>query len=162
MKARRTEIDSLINLLLYSFRNGDNLPFVIPTKTCPDLKPSKKLKKRKCKKRHSEIVVQAYLPTEKMYRCLYYSMHEPKNIDQFDQQEEIVKSILKRSLTKKKYGGRTLLEVRRLKKILDKNQPERHKKITFRVSIKEWKSIHSKADNRGLEISDYIRMKLFS
>lgn len=162
MKARRSEIESLINLLLYSFRNGKNLPFTIPTKTCPDLKPSKNQKRKPCRKKHSEIVVQSYLPEENRYRCIYYGMHDSKNTDQFDQEESIIKMIIKRSLKKKKYGGKTLLEIRKIKTIVSKNDVERTKLIAFRVSEKEWKSIDAKSRKRSLEKSDYIRMKLFS
>ena len=147
---------------MYSFRNGKNLPFTIPTKTCPDLKPSKNYKRKPCRKKHSEIVVQSYLPEKNLYSCIYYGMHDSKNTDQFDQEESIIKMIIKRSLKKKKYGGKTLLEIRKIKTIVSKNDVERTKLIAFRVSEKEWKSIDAKARKRSLEKSDYIRMKLFS
>lgn len=162
LKQRKTEIDSLINLLLYSFRNGNNLPFTIPTKTCPDLKPSKKEKRKPCRKRHSEIIVESYLPEEKKYRLLYYGMHSSKDVFTFDQNEDMVKIIIRKSIMRKKYGGKTLLEVRNVKKLLMKKDIVRTKLITFRVSEKEKKSIIAKAEKRNLEISDYIRMKLFS
>jgi len=162
LKARRSEIDSLINLLLYSFREGKNLPFTIPTKTCPDLKPSKHLKIKSCRKRHSEIVVESYIPEEKKYRLLYYGMHTSKDVYKFDQEQEVVKQIIKKSMVKKKFNHRTLLEVRTLKKLLKKNDDKRTLGIYIRVSVKEKKSIVFKAKNRNQEISDYIRMKLFS
>ncbi len=161
MKARRSEIDSVVKLLLYSFRNDHNLPFVIPTKTCPDLKPSRKEKRRACRKKHSEIVVEKFLPETKQYRCLYYGMHTTDKPDVFDQEEDIVKMMIKRSLKKKKYGGKTLLEIRKLKKLLKKTEVNRTLGIFIRVSVKEKKSIVDKAKNRDLETSDYIRMKLF-
>lgn len=162
MKARRSEIDSLINLLLHSFRNGKNLPFIIPTKTCPDLKPSKNLKRKYCRKKHSEIIVDSYMPEEKKYRLLYYGMHTSKNVYKFDQEEDVVKQIIKKSMLKQKIRGRALLEVRTLKKLLKKNDDKRTLGVYIRVSVKEKKSILFKAQNRGLEVSDYIRMKLFS
>ena len=152
----------MVNLLLYSFRNGHNLPFKIPTKTCPDLRPSKKEKKRACRKKHSEIVVEKYLPEKKQYRCLFYGMHSTAKPDQFDQEESLVKMIIKRSMKKKKYGGKTLLEIRKLKKLLKKTEVNRILGIYIRVSVKEKKSIADRAKNSDLEISDYIRMKLFT
>ncbi len=162
MKARRSEIDSVINMLLYSFRNGNNIPFMIPTQTCPDLKPSKIGNRKSCKKHHSEIVVESYVPEEKNYRLLYYGMHTVKGVYTFDQSPEMVKQIIKKSLLKKKYAGKTLLEIRNVKKLLKKIDIDRTKLIAFRVSDKEKKSIIAKAEKRNLEISDYIRMKLFS
>jgi len=89
-------------------------------------------------------------------------MHTAKDVYNFDQEIGIVKQIIKKSLLKKKYGGKTLLEIRNLKKMLRKNDLERTKLIAFRVSEKEKKSIIAKSEKRDLEISDYIRMKLFS
>ena len=162
MKARRSEIDSMINLLLYSFRNGKNLPFTIPTKSCPDLKPSKKEKRKSCKKRPSEIVIESYLSEEKKFHLKYYGMHTAKDVYEFDQDQLLVKQMIKNSLKKKKYGGKTLLEIRNVKKLLKKIDTDRIKQINFRLSEKEKKSIIAKAEKRNLEISDYIRMKLFS
>lgn len=165
MKIRRSEIESLVNLLLYSFKNGNNLPFVIPTKTCPDLKPSKNLKMKRCNKKHSEIVVKSYLPDGKKYRLLYHGMHTTgRDVYTFDQEEEILKQIIIKSMKKKKYGGKTLLEVRKIKKMLyqnsKNNSDKRIRSFTMRLTDKEMKSIESKAQNRGLELSDYGRMKL--
>lgn len=106
--------------------------------------------------------MESYIPEKKMYLCLYYGMHDARNVNKFEQSEEIVKSILKRSMTKKRYGGKPLLQVRKLKKTLNKNQTDRDEVITVRVSMKEKNSLKSKAKNRGLELSDYVRMKLFS
>ena len=163
MKARRSEINSLVSLLLYSFRNGKNLPFTIPTKTCPDLNPSKHLRKKSCRKRHSEIVVSSYDPKEKKYRLLYYGMHTSKNVYKFDQEEEIVSQIIKKSITKKIYNHKALLEVKKLKKLVKVADDEQKLKFrSFRISEKQDKSLIAKAKNRGLEVSDYIRMKLFT
>lgn len=150
-------------MLLYSFKNGKNLPFTIPTKTCPDLRPSKNLKGKKCKKRHSEIVVESYLIEEKKYRLLYYGMHTSNDVYKFDQEQEIVKQIIKKSMFKKKYNHRALLEVRIIKKLIDETNADK-KPIwrTFRITEKQNLSLIAKAKKRNLEISDYIRMKLFS
>lgn len=161
MKARKSEIDSLIDLLLYSFKNNTNLPFKIPTMTCPDLKPSKNLKRKYCRKRHSEIVVQSYLPEEKKYRLLYYGMHTTKDVYMFDQEEQIVKQIIKKSLLKEKYGGKKLLEIRSIKKLLGKRLIKYNKVIRIRISQKQYNSLVSKVGNRNLGISDYVRLKLF-
>lgn len=102
------------------------------------------------------------MPEEKKYRLLYYGMHTSKNVYKFDQEEDVVKQIIKKSMLKQKIRGRALLEVRTLKKLLKKNDDKRTLGVYIRVSVKEKKSILFKAQNRGLEVSDYIRMKLFS
>jgi len=162
LKVRRSQIDSIINLLLYSFKQKKNLPFTVPTKTCPDLQPSKKIKRKSCKKRHSEIVIQSYNEEEKTFHLLYYGIHDPKIVAEFDQDEQLVKSLIKKSLQKKKFGGKTLLEIRKLKMILKNTDIERKLWMTFRLSSKEKKMLQSKAKTRELAVSDFIRMKLFS
>jgi len=162
LKVRRSQIESIINLLLYSFKHDKNLPFTIPTKTCPDLQPSKNFKSKKCKKRHSEIIIQSYNEEIEKFHLLYYGVHNPKIVAEFDQEEQLVKSLIKKSLQKKKFAGKTLLEIRSLKKILKKTDIERKLWLTFRLSPKEKKMLQSKAKTRELAVSDFIRMKLFS
>jgi len=89
-------------------------------------------------------------------------MHTSKDVYKFDQEELVVKNIIKQSLLKKKYAGRTMLEIRVLKKLVKKNEIVRTKQINVRFSDKEKKSIVAKANKRDQAVSDYIRMKLFS
>lgn len=162
MKQRRSEIDSLVRLLILTFKNGANLPFVIPTKTCPDLQPSKKIMIKKCKKRHSEIIVQSYINEQNKFHLLYYGMHSPKIVYEYDQDEELLFSMIKKSLKKKKIRGKTLIEVRNLKKILKTTKIRRHNRIQIRFSDQEYAIIQSKSKRRNLDFSEYIRMELFS
>ncbi len=162
MKARRSEVDGIVNLLIQSFKEGANLPFTIPTKTCPDLHPSKKFKKKKCRKRHSEIVVGHYIEEGNKYHLFYFGMHTKKIIYEYDQEQDVLISMIKKSLQKKKIGGKTLLEIRKLKKILKTSKINRNKRVTVRFTEKEFLGIQSKARIRNLEITVYMRMKLFS
>lgn len=93
---------------------------------------------------------------------MYYGVHNQKIVAEFDQEEQLVKSLIKKSLHKKKFAGKTLLEIRSLKKILKNTDIERKLWLTFRLSPKEKKMLQSKAKTRELAVSDFIRMKLFS
>ena len=162
MKVRRSEVESLVKLLILSFKNGINLPFTIPTRTCPDLRPSKKIKKKKCKRRHSEIVVQSYIKDQNRFHLLYYGMHDPEIVYQFDQEEVTLFRMIKKSMKKKKIRGKTLIEVRALKKILKTTKIRRHKRIQVRFSEEEYSIIQAKSQRRNLDFSDYIRTELLS
>ncbi len=162
MKQRRSEIDSLIRLLIVSFKNKSNLPFTIPTKTCPDLQPSKKIDKKKCKKMHSEIIVQSYNKEQNKFHLMYYGMHSSKIVYEYDQDEGVLFSMIKKSLKKKKIRGKTLIEIRNLKKILKTTKIHRHNRIQIRFSDEEYSIIQSKSKRRNLDFSEYIRMELFS
>ena len=162
MKERRSQVDSLVKLLIISFKNGKNLPFLIPTKTCPDLKPSKKIKRKKCSNRHSEIVVESYNHEENKFHLLYYGMHLPNIMYEYDQNEDVLTTMIKKSLKKKKIGGKTLIEVRDLKKIVDITKINRPNRIDVRYSDIEYSIIQLKAKRRNLDYSDFIRTELFS
>lgn len=162
MKTRRSEADSLIKLLIVSFKNNSNLPFTIPTMRCPDLPRSKKIKKKKCKKKHSEIVVESYNKEQNTFHLLYYGIHSPKVQFQHDQDEHVLFSMIKKSLTKRKYGLKTLIQVKDLKKILKTTKITRHNRIQVRFSDTEYLNIQSKSKRRNLDMSEYIRMELFS
>jgi len=162
LKARRSEVESLVRLLILSFKNGTNLPFTIPTRTCPDLQPSKKIKKKKCKKRHSEVIVQSYNKDQNKFHLLYYGMHDPKIVYEYDQEENTLFSMIKKGIKKKKIRRKSLIEVRVLKKILKTTKIRRHNRIQVRFSDKEYSIIVSKSKRRNLDFSEYIRMELFS
>lgn len=115
-----------------------------------------------CKKRHSEIVIQSYNDENETFHLLYYGVHSPKIVAEFDQEEQLVKSLIKKSLHKKKFAGKTLLEIKNLKKILENTNVDRKLWKSFRLSEKEMKMLQSKAKTRQLELPDFIRMKLFS
>jgi len=115
-----------------------------------------------CKKRHSEIVVQSYNEEKETFHLLYFGVHDPKIVAEFDQDEQLVKLLIKKSLQKKKFAGKTLLEIKNLKKILEKTSIDRKLWKSFRLSEKEMKMLQSKAKTRQLELPDFIRMKLFS
>jgi len=162
LKVRRSQIDSLIKLLILSFKNGKNIPFTIPTKTCTDLKPSKNIKMKKCTKRHSEIVVQSYNQEQNTFHLLYYGMHSPEIVYQYDQNEIVLLEMIKKSLKKKKIRGKTLIEVSDLKKILEVTKIIRRNRIQVRYSDIEYGMIQQRAKRRNLDYSDYIRTELFS
>lgn len=162
MKQRHSEIDGLVKLLVNSFKLGFNLPFTIPTMRCPDYILYKKNKIKKCRKRHAEIIVQAYNKTESTFHLLYYGMHIPNIQFEYDQDESILISMIKKSLTKRRRDVNTLLKVKDLKKIVKSTKIIRNKRITVRFSEKEYLMIASKAKRRNLEKSEYVRMELFS
>ena len=163
MKTRRSQIDSLIKLLIISFKNKTNLPFTIPTNRCPDLRNSKKTKVKKCKKHHAEVVVESYNKEENTFHLLYYGMHIPKVQFEYDQDEETLFNMIKKSLTVRKYGGAVrLLLVSDLKKILDTTKILRRNVFTIRFSDSEYLAIKARAKRRKLSIVEYIRSELLS
>jgi len=89
-------------------------------------------------------------------------MHSPKIVYEYDQDEELLFSMIKKSLKKKKIRGKTLIEVRNLKKILKTTKIRRHNRIQIRFSDQEYAIIQSKSKRRNLDFSEYIRMELFS
>ena len=91
MKQRISEIDSLIDLLIYSFKHGKNLPFLIKTKNCPS-------KKKYCKRHHGEIIITEYKKDANKFHCDYFGVHERKVIFEFDQSEVVLKKIFNKYL----------------------------------------------------------------
>ncbi len=157
MKQRITEIDSLIDLLIYSFKHGKNLPFVIKTKNCPS-------KKKYCKRHHGEIVITEYKKDTNKFHCDYFGVHERKIIFQFDQSEDVLKKIIKKYVTtgikQKRKNNQTLLLVRDIKKIVGKI--DRPIVQRFRVNKKEREKLLVDAKKKDISVGDFIRLKLFS
>lgn len=125
---------------------------------CPD---KRKLNK-KCKKRHSEIVVESYNKKNNTFHLLYYGMHISKVQFEYDQDEDTLFSMIKKKVIQRKYAGKTLISLKKLKKILDVTKIIRQKRITVRYSDNEYSSITSKAKRRNLDKSEYVRMKSLS
>jgi hypothetical protein len=157
MKQRITEIDSLVDLLVYSFKHGKNLPFLIKTKNCPT-------RKKYCKRHHGEIVVTEYKKDTNKFHCDYYGVHERKVIFQFDQSEDVLKKIFKKYLrvqTKKnREKNEPLMLVRDIKKIVGKI--DRPIVQRFRVNKKEREKLLADAKKKDVSVGDFIRLKLFS
>lgn len=89
-------------------------------------------------------------------------MHNPKVVGEFDHDEDLVKTMLKKSIHRRKFGTKRILEIRTLKKLIKNTDIERTSWMSFRLSKKEKKMLQSKAKTRELEVSDYVRMKLFT
>jgi len=157
VKQRITEIDSLVDLLVYSFKHGKNLPFLIKTKNCPT-------RKKYCKRHHGEIVVTEYKKDTNKFHCDYYGVHERKVIFQFDQSEDVLKKIFKKYLrvqTKKnREKNEPLMLVRDIKKIVGKI--DRPIVQRFRVNKKERERLLTDAKKKDVSVGDFIRLKLFS
>ena len=157
MKQRITEIDSLIDLLIYSFKHGKNLPFLIKTKNCPT-------RKKYCKRHHGEIVVTEYKKDTNKFHCDYYGVHERKVIFQFDQSEDVLKKIFKKYLRVQTKNNREknepLMLVRDIKKIVGKI--DRPIVQRFRVNKKEREKLLADAKKKDVSVGDFIRLKLFS
>jgi hypothetical protein len=158
VKHRISQIDSLVDLLIYSFKHGKNLPFTIKTKNCPN-------KKKYCKRHHGEILVTEYKKDTNKFHCDYYGVHERKVIFQFDQSEEILKKIIKKYLrvrTKQNHSksDEPFLLIRDLKKIVGKI--DRPIVQRFRVNSKERERLLADAKKKDVSVGDFIRLKLFS
>lgn len=162
MKPRRSQVDTIIKLLLLSFKNNQNIPFTIPTMLCPDQPRIRNKINKKCKKRHSEIIVHSYNKQNDTFHLLYYGIHVSKVQFEFDQDEDVLFQIIKKTLLVKKYGLSSLIKIKDLRKILKTTKINRDKRITIRLSDKEYLAISSKAKRRNLEKSEYVRMELFS
>jgi len=145
-------VDSLIELLIYSFTQGKNLPFELRTKLCPD-------KKRSCKKRHGDIVVENFNKEDQSFFCSYYSVHQKKSVYSHQLSKLILKSTIKK-IMKKRNSKFLLLKVKDLEKFVGKI--ERPINQHFRVSNEEKKILESKAKKKAISVSDYIRLELFS
>ncbi len=157
MKQRITEIDSLVDLLVYSFKHGKNLPFLIKTKNCPT-------RKKYCKRHHGEIVVTEYKKDTNKFHCDYYGVHERKVIFQFDQSEDVLKKIFIKFLRVQTKNNREknepLMLVRDIKKIVGKI--DRPIVQRFRVNKKEREKLLADAKKKDVSVGDFIRLKLFS
>lgn len=158
MKSRRSQVDSIIKLLILSFKNNKNLPFVIPTMICPDERKTNK----KCRKKHSEIVVDRYNKNDNTFHLLYYGTHVSSVQFEYDQDEDTVFSMIRKKVINRKYAGKKLIQLKNLKKILKTTKIIRNKRIQVRFSDAEYSSIISKSKRRNLDKSEYIRMELFS
>ncbi len=157
MKQRISEIDSLIDLLIYSFKHGKNLPFLIKTKNCPS-------KKKYCKRHHGEIIITEYKKDANKFHCDYFGVHERKVIFEFDQSEVVLKKIFNKYLRLQTKTNREknepLMLVRDIKKIVGKiNRPIVQR---FRVNKKERERLLADAKKKGVSVGDFIRLKLFS
>jgi ABC-type multidrug transport system ATPase subunit len=157
VKHRISEIDSLVDLLIYSFKHGKNLPFLIKTKNCPT-------KKKYCKRHHGEIVVTEHKKDTNKFHCDYYGVHERNVIFQFDQSEDVLKKIFKKYLrvqTKKnRQKNEPLMLVKDIKKIVGKI--DRPIVQRFRVNKKEREKLLADAKKKDVSVGDFIRLKLFS
>ena len=157
VKNRRSEKNGLLELLLSSFKRSKNLPYPIRTNLCPK-------SKKNCKRHHGEIVVESYDSDLKLFHCVYYGVHAPKKIYETDQTEELVRNMIKKSLTKLYHDNKPLVTVREIKKILDIERKNAGKMTGFacRCTVEQKEILRSIAKGKGLELSDYIIMKLFS
>ena len=158
VKERKSEIDSLVDLLIYSFKQGKNIPFTIKTKNCPT-------KKKYCRRHHGEILVTNYKSDTNKFHCDYYGVHERKIIFEFDQSEDVLKKIIKKYLRLRTKddsikNNEPFLLVRDLKKIVGKI--DRPIVQRFRVNDKERERLLADAKKKGISVGDFIRLKLFS
>lgn len=157
MKARKSEIDGLIALLFDSFKRSKNLPYTIKTNFCPT-------KKKNCTRHHGEVVVASFNPDMKKFHCVYYGVHTPKIVLEYDQNEDYVRTMIKDSLTKKYQNHRTLVEVKELKKFIRRSEVLGNRAtVTFHCTNEQKEMYLSDAKKHGFrELSDYIKLKLSS
>jgi len=158
VKHRISQIDSLVDLLIYSFKHGKNLPFIIKTKNCPT-------RKKYCRRHHGEILVTEYKKDTNKFHCDYYGLHERNVIFEFDQSEEILKKIIKKYLRVRtkvdsKKSNEPFLLIREIKKIVGKI--DRPIVQRFRVNKKERERLLADAKKKDVSVGDFIRLKLFS
>lgn len=156
MKARRSEIDGLIELLINSFKRSKNLPYTIKTNLCPKYN-------KYCKRHHGEIVVTSFNSELNKFHCIYYGVHVVKSVLEYDQSEEVLRKMIKKSVTTKR-RKRNLVSVKELKKTIKSGEkPSKETCITLRCTEEQKEIIRSDAKKNGFsEISDYIKLKLLS
>ena len=156
MKARKSQIQDLIELLISSFKRSKNLPYPIRTNLCPK-------SKKNCTRHHGEIVVESYDSNTKLFHCIYYGVHIAKKIYETDQTEDLIRNMIKKSLTKLYHGKKPMVTVKELKKFLySMRKTTDNSPMTFRCSYEVKEIIRSNAKNLGLDVSEYIISKLLS
>ena len=155
MKKRQSQVDQLINLLVEDFRKGLHLPFDAVSHRCPD-------KKKKCKKRHAVKVIISYNKENDTFHILDYAMHSSIPMFENDYSENIVKEIIKRRTKETTTGKKPHLSVKDLKKLIDEKRINKAKFRSFRYTVYEDEKLATAAKERNMELSDFIRMRLFS
>ena len=155
MKKRQSQVEQLIDLLVQDFRKGLHLPYDVVTKSCPS-------KTKNCKERHGDIVITSYNKETGTFHNLYHGVHESTPPHEFDQTENIVKDIIKRNTKKTTTGKKPFLTVKDLKKLVDQRRINKNKIRSIRFTGYEDEKIAMIAKERGMEVSDFIRMRLFS
>lgn len=151
-----SEIDGLLELLINSFKRSKNLPYTIKTNMCPKYN-------KYCKRHHGEIVVTSYNSELNKFHCIVYGVHVPKSVLEYDQTEDVLRKMIKKSVTTMR-RNKSLVLVKELKKIIRSGEKLKNNiKITFRCTEEQKEIIRSDAKKNGFsEISDYIKLKLLS
>lgn len=153
----KRHIEDYIDLLIHSFKKNKNLPYKIKSgSSCPD-------KKKNCRKKHGEIIVKSYDRVQKKFHVFHYTIHNPKPVfDWWQDESKIIEMILKQN---KKFGigKKPLLRLLDIKKILDKSENRyRSEKIDVRVTPQEKDQLKKSANKKDMRTADFIREKLFS
>lgn len=153
----KRHLEDYIDLLIESFKRNKNLPYTIKSgSSCPS-------KKKNCRKKHGEIVIKSYDRKEKKFHVFHYTIHEPKPVFDWWQDEIKIKEMILKQNKKLSYGKKPLMRLSDIKKILDKNEKRyRNKYIIARITSEEKELLVVNAKKKGMKISDYIREKLLS
>ncbi len=153
----KRHIEDYIDLLIESFKKNKNLPYKIKTgSSCPD-------KKKNCRKKHGEIIVKSYDRNQKKFHVFHYSIHNPKPVFDWWQDESKITEMVVKQNKKFGIGKKPLLRLLDIKKILDKSENRyRSEKIDVRVTPEEKDQLKKSAKKKDMRIADFIREKLFS
>lgn len=154
MRNRVSHTNELIDLLIKSLKNNENLPFKIKTAKCPH-------NNSKCKKKHGEIVVTEF-NKKRMFHCKFYSVHESDMVYEDDLDEEIVRNLISKSLKRKKHARKPLFTLKELEKVVDKSNIYRTEIFCIRCTKHEKKNLTKRAKNQKKDVSDLARELLFS
>jgi len=155
MKKRQSQVDLLIDLLLTDFRNGVHLPFDVIRQICPD-------KNKKCKMNHADAVIKSYNKETDKFHVEYYKPHSSISYsDNSNIEEGTIKRVIKSMAEQTYTGSKPFLAVKDLKKLVDTRKINRVKSRSVRLTPDEDEMLKRLAKERGMEVCDMIRSKLF-
>ncbi len=154
-------LEDYIDLLVESFKQKKNLPYKIKSgRACPD-----KNEKKNCRKKHGEIIVKNYDRKQKKFHVFHYSIHNPKPVFDWWQDENTLKQMILKQTKKTSYGKKPLMRLIDIKKVLEKSvNPHRYRseQIFTRVTPDEKELLIKMAKKKDQKVADYVREKLFS
>lgn len=155
--ANKRHLEDYIDILVESFKRNKNLPYKIKSgSACPS-------KKKNCRKKHGEIIIKKYDRKEKKFHVFHYTIHDPKPVFDWWQDELKIKEMILNQNKKMSYGKKPLMRLIDIKKTLNhEGRNYLSERIEMRISLKEKEILRIIAKKKGMKISDYIREKLFS
>lgn len=154
--ANKRHLEDYINILIESFKRNKNLPYKIKSgSVCPS-------KKKNCRKKHGEIIIKNYDRKQKKFHVFHYSIHDPKPVFDWWQDEVKIKEMILKQNEKMSYGKKPLMRLLDIKKTLERNSKRyRSEEIRVRLTPEEKQTLVKYSNNKGMKLSDYVRDMLF-